>query len=136
MFEPVTNPGTPELRKFGFILGSLLIGVWGLLIPMLIMGRGPLRWALIAGTISIVWAAVAPASMWQLYRVWMMIGGVLGWINTRIILSIFFYLIMTPLAIAFRLMGKDPMRRRLDPTATTYRIPSQQADPKHMEKPY
>lgn len=36
---------------------------------------------------------------------------VLGWINTRIILSIVYFFIFTPLALIFRLMGKDPLGR-------------------------
>jgi hypothetical protein len=51
----------------------------------------------------------------------MAVGRVLGWINSRIILSIFFYMILTPVGILFRLLGKDPMRRRYDPAAGSYR---------------
>lgn len=36
----------------------------------------------------------------------------LGWVNTRIILSIVYFLIFTPIALFFRFIGKDPMDRR------------------------
>jgi hypothetical protein len=38
----------------------------------------------------------------------------LGWVNTRIILTLVYLLTFTPLAIIFRLMGKDPMERRFE----------------------
>lgn len=39
----------------------------------------------------------------------------LGWLNTRIILTLVYLLIFTPAALLFRLLGKDPMNRRFDP---------------------
>ena len=45
---------------------------------------------------------------------------VLGWINTRLILGIFFYLILTPVGLIMRLFGRDPLHRKLDRKATTY----------------
>lgn len=48
-----------------------------------------------------------------LYRGWMKFAHVLGWVNTRIILTLVYLLIMTPLALIFKVLGKDPMNRRL-----------------------
>ena len=67
------------------------------------------------------------------HRVWMIIGHLLGWINTRIILGILFYLIVTPVGMVLRFRGKDPMQRRFDPRATTYRLPRQERPPSHMK---
>jgi len=38
---------------------------------------------------------------------------VLGWINTRIILTLVYFLIISPLALVFKLIGKDPMERKI-----------------------
>lgn len=136
MLEPVTNPGARELRKFSLMFFAFFAGIWGLVIPLLIMRRPPLLWAIILGGVVGLWGLIAPKTTWPLYLVWMKIGGILGWINTRIILSVFYYLVVTPFAIAFKLMGKDPMRRRFDSSASTYRIPSRRNEPSHMEKPF
>ena len=37
----------------------------------------------------------------------------LGWVNTRIILTLVYYFVFTPLALIFRVVGKDPMNRKL-----------------------
>jgi hypothetical protein len=39
-------------------------------------------------------------------------------------------------ALVFHLFGKDPMRRRLDPSASSYRIKSEHLPRERMEKPF
>ena len=73
-----------------------------------------------------------PRSLTQIYRLWMRVGEVLGWINTRIILGVLFYLLFTPLGVYMRLRGKDPMRRTLAPEAESYRVVRQPRSASHM----
>ena len=49
----------------------------------------------------------------KLYKAWMKFAHLLGWVNTRIILTLVYFLIMTPLALIFKVVGKDPMNRKL-----------------------
>lgn len=119
-----------QLRSFGLIVGGVfsLLGVW----PAVVHGL-PLRaWALGLGGILIAPALVLPALLRWPYRAWMAVGRVLGWINSRIILSIFFYVILTPVGILFRILGKDPMRRRYDPAAGSYRQARKARPASHM----
>jgi len=46
------------------------------------------------------------------YAAWMSFASVLGWINTRIILAILFYLVLTPMGLAMRLLGVDLLERK------------------------
>lgn len=46
----------------------------------------------------------------------------LGWVNTRILLFLFFYLVITPVAVVTRLIGKDLLAQRIDPDADSYWI--------------
>ena len=60
-------------------------------------------------------AIVAPRALGGIYRVWMRIGEALAWINTRIILTLIFFLVVTPTGLVMRLFGRspiDPRRRR------------------------
>src|SRR4029453_19323168 len=102
---------TKQLRSFGLIVGGIfaLIGVW----PAVWRGQSLRLWSFILGGILLSLALAWPMSLTHVYRLWMRVGGVLGWINTRIILSVLFYLLFTPLGLFMRLRGKDPMRRRL-----------------------
>lgn len=124
-----------ELRKFGLIFAGFLIGLFALLIPWLRERPVPL-WPFYVGVPVAVLALVWPAALRPLYVVWMKFGAVMGFINTRIIMSVFFFIMLTPVALFMRLRGKDPMRRALEKTATSYRIGSEPYTKEQMEKPY
>lgn len=49
-----------------------------------------------------------------IYKGWMKFARALGWVNTRIILSLVYFLIFTPIALFFKLIGKDPMSMRFE----------------------
>ena len=42
---------------------------------------------------------------------WFKIGNALGWINSRILLSLIFYLILTPISIIYRILSKDSLQK-------------------------
>jgi Saxitoxin biosynthesis operon protein SxtJ len=121
---------TKQVRSFGLIVGGIfvLIGVW----PAVWRGQ-PLRlWSLILGGVLIILALVWVRSLTHVYRLWMTVGEVLGWINTRVILGALFYLLFTPVGVWMRLHGKDPMRRTLAPEAESYRVVRQSRPSSHM----
>ena len=109
-----------ELRHFGLIVGGIfgVIGFW----PMVFRGQGPRLWALAIAVALVIPAVVLPRSLTRVHRVWMAVGETLGWINTSILLSVVFYGIVTPMGIIMRCLGRDPMHRRFDPSAATYRV--------------
>jgi hypothetical protein len=43
----------------------------------------------------------------KLYAYWMRFAMALGWVNTRILLFVFFVLVMGPISVLGRLFGKD-----------------------------
>lgn len=69
-----------------------------------------------------------------LYRVWLKVGDTLGWINARIILGALFYLIITPIGLLLRLLGKGHIREHSQRQGQSLRIPSQHRSPHHFER--
>lgn len=53
---------------------------------------------------------------------WMTLAFALGWLNTRLLLGVFFYFIVTPIGVVMRLFGKDLLDEKLNRSATTYWI--------------
>ncbi len=84
-----------ELRKFGLMTGLLLIVFFDGLIPW-IWNFSPPLWPLIVAGLLGVPALLFPAALSPVYRVWMAFANVLGWINTRIILSLIFFAVFLP----------------------------------------
>ena len=66
----------------------------------------------------------------------MKFGAVMGFINTRIIMSVFFFVLLTPAAWLLRIAGKDLLARQLSKTAQSYRVASEPYTKEQMEKPY
>jgi hypothetical protein len=54
-------------------------------------------------------ALIAPAMLAPIHRWWMRFAEVLGWINTRILLILIFYLVVTPLGLVMRLFRRPPL---------------------------
>lgn len=124
------------LRDFGLLGGAIAAGLFGSLLPLLHHEPFPiLPWA-IAGILW-VWALIAPATLNGLYQIWMRIGLVLGWINTRIILTVLFYTLIMPIGLVMRVVFRhDAMARKFDADAKTYRIINQVKPINTMEKPF
>lgn len=124
-----------EYKKFGLIVGIITAGVFGLLIPYWkhkLIYEIPLY----LGISFLAIALLIPQILKYPYIVWMKIGAVLGWINTRIILGIIFFTLFTPIAIVFKIFGKDLLSKKLDKSSNTYRVKSQEREIKHMERPF
>jgi hypothetical protein len=70
------------------------------------------------------------------YVLWMKFAFILGWVNTRLILGIFFYGILTPIGLIMRLFGWDPLARKINRDAPTYweKRPEKAYDPKSTER--
>ena len=124
-----------ELRTFGLVFATGIVLIFGLLLPWLFEHPWP-TWPWVAAGILVTTALLLPSVLRPVYWLWMKFGHVLGWINTRIILGITFLLLFIPVALVFHLFGKDPMRRRLDPSASSYRIKSEHLPRERMEKPF
>jgi len=109
-----------QLRNFGLIVGGVfgVIALW----PAIIRGGDVRTWCLVVAAVLIVPALVVPAALAPAFRVWMTLGALLGWINTRIVLGIVFFVVITPIAVVLRLAGRDAMQRAFDRAATTYRV--------------
>jgi Saxitoxin biosynthesis operon protein SxtJ len=105
-----------ELRKFGLTVGGafLVLGViswWrGHELPPRVL------WTL--GILLVVPGALFPSVLGPVQRGWMKFAMVLGHFNTRVILTVLFYLVMTPVGLIIRLF-RDPLDRSLKETTSS-----------------
>lgn len=127
-------PTTKDLRQFGLVVGGVfaVIGLW----PLVVRSESPRLWAMALGSLLMVLGAVVPQSLRQVQAAWMKVGHVLGAINTKIILGIVYYLLITPMGLIMRLLGKDPMQRALTQGTDTYRVVRAPRPPQHMRNQF
>jgi hypothetical protein len=128
------NTDKKQLRSFGLTVGGIfgLIGFW----PMLLRAQDPRWWAVVLAACLLVPAVVFPTILLWPHKGWMALAHVLGWINTRVILGIVFYTIITPIGLIRGWLGKDPMGRNLGPDLKTYRIPRTSRPASHLKRQY
>jgi hypothetical protein len=94
-----------------------VIGLWPL------MGSGDVRlWALGVAGILLVVSLAQPIWLAAGNRLWTRFGLLLHRITNPIIMGLVFFLAVTPTALILRMMGKDPLRRKIDRTANSYWI--------------
>ena len=127
-----------DLRKFGLIMGAMIALIFGLLFPWITdktLENWPLWPFILTGAFWFL-ALVFPQSLRQVNDFWLKIGGVLGWINSRIILGVMFFLLIFPIGLLLKLFGKDSMNRKLEKNADTYRKVVKSRDKNHLEKPF
>ena len=78
---------------------------------------GTLVWAAVAAALLL--CALIPPAARRFYRYWMAFAAALGAVNSRILLSAFFFIVLTPVGFILRMLGKDPLDRR-GPSKNSY----------------
>lgn len=125
---------TKELRTFGFLVGGifLVIGLW----PLVLRGEELRLWAVSLGGGLVGLGGAFPRLLKPVYTIWMKLGHVLGWMNTRLLLGIVFFGLITPMGLAMRLFGWDAMRRGFANDSPTYRITRHPRPRTHMKNQF
>lgn len=127
------GPVNPE-RSFGVSVGAVLV-----LIAAFLVWRGRMTgagWTGGIGAVLVVLGLVAPALLTWPSALWWKLTMALGYVNARVILTMAFLLVLTPIALLWRLLGRDPLGKRREswPGWTTY--PQRYADRSHFTRMY
>jgi hypothetical protein len=123
-----------QLRSFALIVGGIfaLIGAW----PVFFQSGDFRLWGLILAGLLVMPGLIYPALLFPIYQVWMALGHALGWVNTRIILGLIFYGVVTPIGFIRRWLGKDPMGKKIRTDLNTYRIIRNPRPAAHLKRQY
>ena len=121
MIELRRNPSQRELRWFG--VGVLAFaGLVGAISYWRTGSTGVPRYVLTLGAlVALVYYALPPLRRW-VYLGWMYLAFPIGWVVSHVALAAVYYLVVTPIGLAMRLLGRDPLDRRFDRSTTTYWI--------------
>jgi hypothetical protein len=104
-------------RSFGLVMTVALCAV--AFVPVL-RGHPPRIWAAVIAAGFALTTAIAPRALEPLNRLWFRFGLLLGRITSPIFLAVFYYVVLTPLALLMRSTGKDVLRLRRDAKASSY----------------
>lgn len=106
-------------RSFCFVFTGvfLVLSLWPL-----VRGGAFRPWALGVSAVFLLIGLVAPQSVHALNVAWMKLALLIAKVTNPIITSLLFFLVFTPFALLFRLIGRDALRLRKDPAAASYWI--------------
>ena len=121
-----------DLKKFSLILAIIVSVLFGLILPFLHNYKIP-YWPWIISLVVIIWPILSIRTFKIFYKIWMKIGHILGFINTRIILCLTFYLMVTPIGLFMKIFGYNPLKLGFEKEVNTYREKSEKVSPKRME---
>jgi hypothetical protein len=110
---------TRDLRKFGLVVGGIfcVLGLW------FFIRHKPFYWYVLApGVPLMLLGAILPRSLKWVYIVWMTLAIALGTVVSTILLTVLFFVVVTPIGLAARLAGKDFLGQKLQPGASSYWI--------------
>ena len=105
------NPSEKELKQFSILIGLIFPLLIGLIIPYL-TGHGFRFWTLIIALPVLFLGQVKPILLNKIYKIWMKLGEILGWVNSRLILGLVFVLIIQPTSLIMRLFSYDPLKKK------------------------
>lgn len=116
---PKAAPGARELRKFGWVMA----GAFGL-IGGVLWWRGGAAAPYLGGLSAffLIMSLVAPMALGPIERVWMALAEKMGMVMTTVILTITYFVLMTPLGLVRRMLGHETLGLRPDPSKATYWI--------------
>lgn len=126
--------GAAALRKFGLVMAA----AWAVLASVSWWRSSPA--AVYLAGLAIVF--LGPAILWPralgpVERAWMTFANVLSVVMTRVILTLTFYLVITPIGLLLRLLHKDVLGLRADRKAQSFWLPIEPNGPStRPDKPY
>lgn len=123
------------LREFGLTTGAAIVIIFGVFFPWILELDWP-AWPWVIAVPLWLLALIHPLWLRRVYRVWMRFGLLASRVMTPLVLGSVFFVMISPMAMLRRLMGKDPMQRSIDPGQKTYRIQSVKSPREKLERPF
>jgi len=118
-FRSNEQPGGPSDRSFGLVFAAVcaVAGVYSVWhnkasgLPLLVIGL-----------LFLIAALILPGLLSPLNRLWMWFGRGIQVVVNPIVMAVIFYGAICLVGLIMRVLGKDPLRQRLDPNAKSYWI--------------
>ena len=110
-----------KLKNFAvtIFVALILIGIF-----LLIRKKEYYFYFFIVSITFLISGFIAPFVLKPIYRVWMSIALIMGWVMMRVILSVLFCLVVTPIGLLRRILRKNSMDLKFDKNAESYWVKS------------
>jgi len=130
------NPSKTQLRQFGL----LMAGVFSFFCVVFFYKK----WVIAAGVLGLLilffagMGLLAPIGLTPVHRKWMWFAESAGNFNTKVILGLAYFLVLTPIRIISSAFREDPLRRKFEKHKKSYWLDREprDSDPNRYEKQF
>ena len=125
----IKDPTKKDLQIFGI----LFIAFFGLLGGVLWwQGVSPTTvytiWAIAAAIVAVYYAV--PALQRKIYFGWLYAAYPIGFVISHVVMGVVYYLVVSPIALIMKAMGRDALKRKIEKNAKSYWEPARKRDDK------
>ena len=113
------DTSSKEIRKFGLVI-AIALGVIGSFVYVKFGNFDVVGWLWGIGLLFLILGFILPSVLRPVYRIWMLLAYFIGGIVSRVILTVLFYVVLTPTGLVLRLFGKDVLDQRFDKRRESY----------------
>ena len=115
------DTSSKEIRKFGLVI-AIALGVIGSFVYVKFGNFDVVGWLWGIGLLFLILGFILPSVLRPVYRIWMLLAYFIGGIVSRVILTVLFYVVLTPTGLVLRLFGKDVLDQRFEKDRESYWI--------------
>ena len=113
------DTSSKEIRKFALVI-AIAMGVIGIFISLKTHNLDVSIWLWGIGLLFLILGFILPIILRPVYSLWMLLAYFIGGIVSRVILTVLFYVVLTPIGLVLRLLGKDILNQKLDKNQKSY----------------
>jgi hypothetical protein len=122
------NPEKRELRQFGLI-AIVVLGAAGIILHF-VFGVPGIWASMLAGTgLCICLITLVSARAGRIIYLGLTFAALpIGFVISVLLMAVFYFFVLTPVGLVFKLLGRDPLERKFKPDTTTYWTPREHRD--------
>ena len=113
------DTSSKEIRKFGLVI-AIALGVIGSFVYVKFGNFDVVGWLWGIGILFLILGFILPSVLRPIYKIWMLLAFFIGGIVSRVILTVLFYIVLTPTGLVLRLFGKDILDKKFDKRRESY----------------
>jgi hypothetical protein len=121
------------LRNFGLLMACVLLLVGGWL-----WWKSAAAWPWVFGAAALLAAIglAVPAALKPFYKGWMILAVMMGWVMTRVVLTLVYYFVLTPIGFLGRVFGEQFLQLKIKRSGETTSYWIRRSDPPREKSDY
>lgn len=124
---------TTALRKFGLVVGSVFAAI-AVLAWFKEWNKVVFVFAAVAGVFLLPFGALLPSRLKKIYIIWMTFAIAIGWVVSKVLLTIVFYLAVVPIGLLGRILGLPFVHLRKTPDSSSFWVDKKPCDRESYER--